>query len=144
MVESLAVAAACLSMNIYHEARGESLEGQVAVAWVTLNRARNNNTSICVEVVKDRQFSWVNGGMMVKNGKKWKIHPSVVPKNLQMWTTAKAVAHQVMLGKTTDPTGGSDHYHNLTVKPIWRLKMEKTRRIGNHVFYRPYQQLAMR
>ena len=28
----------CLAMNIYHEARGESLAGQVAVADVVLNR----------------------------------------------------------------------------------------------------------
>ena len=29
---------ACLAINIYHEARGESSEGKIAVAFVTLNR----------------------------------------------------------------------------------------------------------
>ena len=29
---------ACLAVNIYHEDRGESSEGQLAVAFVTLNR----------------------------------------------------------------------------------------------------------
>ena len=29
----------CLALNIYHEARGEPLKGQIAVASVTMNRA---------------------------------------------------------------------------------------------------------
>ena len=32
----------CLARNVYYEARGESLEGQKAVALVTLNRVENS------------------------------------------------------------------------------------------------------
>ena len=43
----------CLQQNIFFEARNQSTLGQVAVAWVTLNRVENSSypTSIC-QVVK--------------------------------------------------------------------------------------------
>src|SRR5574341_488621 len=48
----------CLAMNIYYEARSDPVEGRLAVAWVTVNRARVARTSICYEVFKPWQFSW--------------------------------------------------------------------------------------
>jgi spore germination cell wall hydrolase CwlJ-like protein len=48
MIKEMIVAAAmaatpldCLSLNIYHEARGESKLGQIAVGHVTLNRVKS-------------------------------------------------------------------------------------------------------
>ena len=46
----------CLARNIYFEARGESIEGQEAVALVTLNRVMDENypDTVC-EVVHQAQ-----------------------------------------------------------------------------------------
>ena len=32
---------ACLALNIYHEARGESIEGQIAVSQVVMERVKS-------------------------------------------------------------------------------------------------------
>ena len=39
----------CLAINIYHEARGETVEGKFAVGHVTMNRVNSNRfpNSIC-------------------------------------------------------------------------------------------------
>jgi len=42
-MEPMLLALACLSVNVYHEARGEPDEGQLAVAYVTL-RPRAGDT----------------------------------------------------------------------------------------------------
>ena len=45
MLEGLA----CLALNIYHEARDQPIEGQVAVAQVVMERVKSNKypNSIC-------------------------------------------------------------------------------------------------
>lgn len=50
----------CLAKNIYFESRGENRVGQMAVAWVTLNRTEHKNwpSTICKVVYQPHQFSW--------------------------------------------------------------------------------------
>ncbi len=50
----------CMLKNIYHEARGEGVEGMKAVALVTLNRAKQQNKTVCEVVYQRKQFSWTN------------------------------------------------------------------------------------
>ena len=52
----------CIAVAVYHEARGESLEGQLAVAKVIMNRAASGKypTSWCGVVKQPWQFSFVN------------------------------------------------------------------------------------
>ena len=57
----------CLAKNIYHEARGQSQKGQIAVANVVLNRVESRKfpNSAC-SVINQRtrkvcQFTWVCG-----------------------------------------------------------------------------------
>ncbi len=102
----------CLVDNIYHEARGESLRGQVAVAKVTLNRAKDS--SICTEVYKYKQFSWT-----------FKKVEQVVPDY-----TSYIAAHLAL--KSNFP---ATHYHAISVKPVWAKSLNKLITIENHVFY---------
>lgn len=50
----------CLAENVYHEARGESVEGQLAVALVTLGRTLfpEYPKDVCGVVYQKNQFSW--------------------------------------------------------------------------------------
>ena len=48
-----------LALNIYFEARNQPIEGQYAVAHVTLNRAAQTKRSIKAVVLEPGQFSWV-------------------------------------------------------------------------------------
>ena len=52
----------CLALNIYHEARGERVEGQIAVAHVTMNRVNHEKwpSTICEVVYQPKQFSWTH------------------------------------------------------------------------------------
>ena len=51
----------CLAKTIYFESRGESLQGQMAVAWVTLNRTKSEKfaPTVCGVVYQPKQYSWV-------------------------------------------------------------------------------------
>ena len=115
----------CLALNIYHEARGEPLQGQIAVAMVTLNRAKRQQDRICDEVFKPFQFSWTI---------RWSIQDPKV-HDLKAFDRAKKVAAKALVLKK-DPTGGATHYHNTTVNPVWANKLAYVGQIGKHHFYR--------
>jgi len=110
----------CLALNVFHEARGEPIDGQFAVAQVTLNRAGRNPEQVCDVVRAKNQFSWT-------------LRPTGV-KDQVAWRDAQAVARLSLA--MPDFTGGADHYHALSVYPDWAPKMTVTGQFGNHVFYR--------
>jgi spore germination cell wall hydrolase CwlJ-like protein len=100
----------CLALNIHFEARGEPIEGQLAVAHVTINRAKENQTSICHEVFKKGQFSWTK--------KRYSI-----PKGLE-WEKSKKIA-QLSL-KSPDSVNGATYFFNPTkCHPIDIVKKKK-------------------
>jgi N-acetylmuramoyl-L-alanine amidase len=111
----------CLAKNIYHEARGESLKGKLAVAKVTLNRVASGKfkNTVCGVVYQRGQFSWTNS----------KYKPIL---DKQAWADSLHIAKLVMLNPELSKINAM-YYHNLKVKPKWRL--ERTDKIGNHVFY---------
>lgn len=114
----------CLALNIYHEARGEPAAGQIAVAIVTMNRANWEAREVCPVVYAHRQFSWT------RNLNKQ------TPVESAAWTRAKKIAHRVIDGKHEDKTQGATHFHERTVKPVWRHSLKHTITIGRHVFYK--------
>ncbi len=121
----------CLAMNVYHEARSESVKGQVAIAAVTLNRAKSGKfpSSVC-EVVKQGtrrscQFSW------------WCDGKKDAPRDDEAWESAQQVAWRTLMGLSEDPTKGALYYHADHVKPSWSRRFERTARIGQHLFYKP-------
>lgn len=115
----------CLAMNIYHESRGEVIEGQMAVGHVTVNRANHPKfpSSICDVVYQPKQFSWT---FTIKNK---------TPTDTKAWQQALVIARDVMIGNTTDPTDGATFYHANYVNPYWTDHMELSKVIGLHVFY---------
>ncbi len=114
----------CLATAIYYEARAESLEGQLAVANVVINRAESGRfaPSICGVLRQRSQFSFVRGGVI-----------PTPPENSQ-WRTAVAVASVAMDGSWTDPVPGALYFHAARVSPGWNRP--RLARLGNHIFYR--------
>ena len=49
-----------LAICIYHEARGESAKGQIAVGHVIMNRVGSRDKSVEKIVLQPYQFSWAN------------------------------------------------------------------------------------
>src|SRR3954462_7592620 len=63
----------CLALNVYYEARGESLAGQYAVAEVTMNRkaALGFPKTICEVVYQRSAFSWTGERVYAPGGAEW-------------------------------------------------------------------------
>jgi spore germination cell wall hydrolase CwlJ-like protein len=135
----------CLAKNIYFEAGGEDIQGQFAVAAVTLNRAKDPRypRTIC-EVVKQKtsyygrlvcQFSWycMSGKEVPVRNKDGSVNQAVVDK----FQIAVMVAIKTLYGNAPDITRGATHFHNPNiVVPAWATKSRRTLRLGNHDFYR--------
>lgn len=116
----------CLALNIYHEARGEPLLGQIAVGTVTMNRSDWNTAEICSVVYAPKQFSWTH-----LKGDPFKFPP---PEDVS-WIKSKVLAAKIIRGIYKDVTNGATHYHTSQVRPEWRKRLKRTTVIGNHIFY---------
>lgn len=112
----------CLALNVYFEARNEPISGQLAVAEVTIRRAKKFNSSVCKEVFLDKQFSWT-------------ADQTRSVKDLKAYRVAELVAKEAMEGKTNF-SKGADHYHAKYVNPKWAGRLCKTATIGQHIFYK--------
>lgn len=120
---SLEVALLCLSLNVYYEARSEPDIGQMAVALVTINRAKHRKQSICKTVFEPHQFTWTEES----------FHKD--PKeNDPLWRKAQRIARQALIAK--DFTGKAMWYHREDVKPVWIKNLEYVGKFGKHLFYR--------
>jgi len=125
----------CLAENIYFEARGEPLNGQYAVAEVTLNRVRSPYfpKTICAVVHDTRwdpqrrrfvaHFSWTQ---MEDHGEPWG----------PLWQQSIAVATAVIDDSHMPVVPDALYYHSTGVQPYWANPRRTVARIGSHIFYR--------
>lgn len=118
----------CLALNIYFESRGESIKGQKAVAWVTMNRTNDPEypDNICDVVHDHGQFSWVLDKISNK------------PKDKDAWKRSMYIAWTILNNSHTniDPTKGATMFHASHVTPSWKKHFDKTVRIDDHIFYK--------
>jgi N-acetylmuramoyl-L-alanine amidase len=114
----------CLALNVYHEARGEPLAGQYAVAEVTMNRKSSLGypKSICEVVYQKSAFSWTAQAVGRPAGGEWR--------------RALRIADDVYYQRRSPMLPGVLHYHATYVKPAWSAERKRVARIGRHVFYR--------
>jgi spore germination cell wall hydrolase CwlJ-like protein len=117
----------CLATAVYFEARGESLEGQLAVGRVIMNRASSGRypPDWCGVVKQQSQFSFVRHGQFP-----WIDTASAA------WGRAQGVARLAMANVI--PSVGSDvlWYHANYVAPGWGHRLNIAQKIGAHIFYR--------
>ena len=116
----------CLAVAVYFEAKGESLEGQLAVAEVVLNRAGSGRfpATVCGVVKQRAQFSFVRGG---------RFPP--VPRASAAWRKAVAIAHIARQELAEGAAPRALFFHASYVSPGWR-KLTRVATVGNHIFYR--------
>lgn len=120
----------CLTQAVYYEARGEPVEGQVAVAQVVLNRARQSAKprSICQVVFEGAprpgcQFSFACEG----DRQAGPVRPLV-------WQQAQSLAQSVLTGQARG-NAAATHYHADYVQPVWARQMQRLGQIGRHIFF---------
>jgi len=117
----------CLATAVYFEARGESAEGQLAVARVVMNRAASGRypPDWCSVVKQPAQFSFVRHGEFPQ-----------ADTNSDAWKKAEAVAE--LAAANVVPSVATDvlWYHADYVAPTWRHGLQEVQQIGAHIFYR--------
>jgi spore germination cell wall hydrolase CwlJ-like protein len=120
----------CLAEAVYFEGKQETIEGQIAVAQIVLNRVRSGKypTTICAVVRQGRggdcQFPAVckAAGKPPENDEHWQK---------AAWIADDTAAGRAWLSELTDAT----HYHNASAKPVWRLSMHMIRKVGWRLYY---------
>ena len=128
-----------LARTLWGEARGESLAGQIAVAWTIRNRVNDGKekswwgegyAGVCQ---KPYQFSCWN-----KNDSNFAFLSGARQIPFRELAQARIAADQVIDGKVPDPTGGATHYYATAMKtpPAWAAKAKQTLKLGGHVFFK--------
>ncbi|CAI8706391.1 N-acetylmuramoyl-L-alanine amidase [Pseudomonas sp. IT-196MI5] len=128
-----------LARTLWGEARGESLAGQIAVAWTIRNRVNDGKAKswwgegyagVCQ---KPYQFSCWN-----RNDPNYAYLSGAKSIPFREFAQAQIAADQVMAGKVSDPTGGATHYFATTmpIPPKWIKDAKQTLKLGRHIFFK--------
>lgn len=117
----------CLAGAVYFEARGEALDGQLAVAQVIVNRTEDGRfpRSYCGVVAQRGQFSFMRGSRM-----------PAIREGSAAWDRAVAVAHIADKGLWESDAGDAVYFHARYVRPGWSANKTRLAQIDTHIFYR--------
>ncbi len=115
----------CMAKNIYFEARDQSLEGQIAVAQVVMNRVLSDKypDSPCKVIYQKNQFSWYWDGKSDR------------PREKEEFNLAKVIAWAVIQKVVPNIVPESLHYHSIDILPYWAKGKIPEIIIEDHVFY---------
>lgn len=119
----------CIAVAVYHEARGESLEGQLAVARVIMNRAASGKypSTWCGTVKQPWQFSFVNP----RTG-----HIPYIDESSASWRKALGITRLAVNKAVPILSDDVLWYHADYVTPSWGRRLSFVQKIGTHIFYR--------
>lgn len=117
----------CLAGAVYFEARGEPLNGQLAVAQVIINRSEDRRfpRSYCGVVAQPGQFSFMRGRQMPQ-----------IPTGTAAWSRAVAIAEIAHKGLWESEAGTAVFFHARYVRPSWSQSKTRLAQIDTHIFYR--------
>jgi spore germination cell wall hydrolase CwlJ-like protein len=134
----------CLQKNIFFESRNQSTLGQVAVAWVTVNRTDSPlyPNTLC-RVVKQAQLDSNRNPIKHKCQFSWYCDgkSDQVPDNAvatRAWEDAGIVADVVLLDwlrARKGPVGEAVMYHATYVEPYWADSYTQVAQVDDHIFY---------
>lgn len=131
----LSAAVVCLALTMYHEGRGESIEGQIAIGQVALNRSglKSKHKDICSIVHEGGplplykcQFTWYCDGR------------SDIPHNHIAWDLSLTLSQLLLEGRVgLSSLKGANCYYAVTRQrpPSWATSANFQSQIGNHRFY---------
>jgi spore germination cell wall hydrolase CwlJ-like protein len=137
----ISAAILCLATNLYFEARGEPLAGQLAVGYSVMNRVKSPRypDTVC-GVIYDAQFNSWDPVNPIRHRCQYSwfcdgVRDDIDPTDHAM-VEAKALAKKIYFGRIVDVSEGATHYHNTTVNPYWASELTKVLSVGSHIFYR--------
>ena len=129
----------CLALNMYHEARGSTVEDQITTTYVVFNRYysktyplhnRNKTKNLCDIVFDKYQFCWTNDDV-IKTPKEKAVWKNIQELALNLYTNPEhrrlaklfELKHYVVSSMLND-----------TKKPKWINKRKLTVKIGAHSY----------
>ncbi|HDH01102.1 MAG TPA: cell wall hydrolase [Nitrospirae bacterium] len=127
------------TLCLFGEARGESIDGKIAVASVIINRLKRQSwfgKSLKEVILKPYQFSCFlekdpNRKVLEKIADEFREH---LTENIAL-RECYWVAEGVLDEWLTSNVGKATHYHTKQVDPKWDNEMKLITIIGNHEFY---------
>ncbi len=124
----------CLTKNIYHEARGEPIDGQYAVAEVTMNRVASKHypNTVC-EVVYQANFDVIRKRDV--SAFSWTELDLTAPIDRNIWRRAWKIAEEVYSEQAERRVEGALFYHSKYIRPRWSRGKRRIAKIGRHIFY---------
>lgn len=124
----------CLTKNIYYEARGEPLDGQYAVAEVTMNRVASKHypSTVC-EVVYQERFDVIRKRNV--SAFSWTELDITAPVDRRIWERTWKVAEEVYDEQAEPRVEGALFYHAKYIRPRWVRGKRRIAKIGKHIFY---------
>lgn len=129
--------ATLLARLIWGEARGESLQGKLAVGLTVLTRVpppgrhRWWGDSLREIMLKPRQYS-----CLAEDDPNY--HKLLNPRlydSVRAWQDCQDAAGLLLAGHIRDFLRGATHYHRRGRKPSWASQGELVAEIGRHLFY---------
>lgn len=120
----------CLTVNLYHEARGESDMANIMVLDVVMNRVYSSKfpNTPCQVIFAHKAFSWT------EDGKSDRI------KDITQYRRLYHLVETFWYNKAAylALSEGADHYHDISVHPAWSYSHSMTvvGRVGNLIFYK--------
>lgn len=120
----------CLTQAVYFEARGETAQGQQAVAQVVLNRVKSPlfPKTVCGVVFQGASTRGCQFSFACDGSTRARREPGA-------WDRARRVASRAMAGAIMPEIGAATHFHTTAVSPNWGGMM-RVAQVGTHVFYR--------
>ena len=123
---------AFLALTIWREARGESPDAKLAVAWCIKNRVNRP--------------SWWGSDILSVVFKKWQFSSLTDPKDPQLttwpqsndksWIESLDVAEKALTWATGHPAPGADSYYDISIAtPKWANDRNFVKQIGKLRFY---------
>ncbi|NIP46991.1 MAG: hypothetical protein GWN21_12135 [Gammaproteobacteria bacterium] len=124
----------CLALNVYHEARGEPLLGQFAVAEVTINRvvSRRYPNTVC-EVVYEKRWDRIRKRYV--GAFSWTELNTTQELRTKEWNRAMKAAEAIYYERQEPMLEGALFYHAKSIRPSWAKQKRPVARIGMHIFY---------
>lgn len=121
-----------LAFVTWREARGEGVEGRVAVMFSILNRVQRP--------------SWWGTSIQTVLFKKWQYSSLTDPNDPQLtkwpsdedpsWKACLSTAFEVMGGRMENPVPGADSYHDISIpSPYWATPEMFVKQVGRLKFY---------
>ena len=132
-----------MARTIWGEARGESREGRIAVAYTMRNRAAkspsynwpNTVSGVCLQ---PKQYSCWNK----TDGNRAKM--LALTTSDAMFRECLQIAEGVVSGTISDPTRGCDHYYATYIGvPAWARGKSVDYRVGQHLFFNFFPRAKM-